>query len=319
MRTTLQKKPPKTLTWPTAVARFELAQRAKRASPETITSQLGDLKLFHTWLGEDTNPADVTLEDLREYQVGLLSGTASVSGKKLSAGSVATVTASLRRFLQFLFEEEILPSDPSARLETPKIPRGKVGSILTVPEVKRMLQAANALSPLGVRDRALVETLYHGLRRAEVYALDLADLDHAERTLTVTGKGEKTRIVPVTRTAYQALVDWVERARPVLASSHADSATALFLTATGQRLAGNTLPDVIAKLQAKASVKKRITPHTWRRSFATHLMQSGVSLRHIQLLLDHESLDTTAAYLGVNPQELRRELLLKHPRERIDA
>jgi integrase/recombinase XerD len=253
--------------------------------------------------------------------VGLLTGTASRSGRPNGASTVHRVTTALRSFFRFLAAEERIERDPTARLEHPRLPRPLPGDVLTTEEVTAVLDVPDLTDPGGLRDRALVELLYAtGLRRNEALDLDLGDLDHDERWVRVLhGKGDKGRILPVTRSAWHHLLGYVERGRPSLATRHPDSSCALFLSSLGRRLSEPSILRALRALGRQAGLARGLTPHTLRRSFATHLLQAGVSLRHIQALLGHASLTTTARYLGFDAHELRKELLLHHPRERIDA
>jgi len=156
-----------------------------------------------------------------------------------------------------------------------------------------------------------------GVRRAELIALDLTDYEARERLVHVRhGKGDKARSVPLTRAASLRLDDYLAQARPALSGAALEPA--LFLTRQGRRIGEPVPMKLLHRLARAAGIKKQVTPHTLRRSFATHLLQNKVSLRHIQKLLGHEKLSTTAAYLCLSPQELRREILLHHPRERLD-
>lgn len=307
------------LTWEDALDRYEVHLRAKRAAKTTIEEHLLALGHVRDHL-HDRTPDQVTLIDLRAYQAGLFSGQTSASHRHLSAGSVAKVSSIIRTFFAFLVEEELLTTSPAARLEQPRVPPRVVGDVLSVKEVTRFLAAAAPGSTLGHRDRAMVEILYAtGVRRAELLALDLGDLDHDERELIVrAGKGGKGRRIPLTRSAYLVVQGYLDEARPALQSQHADSARALFLSKRGRRIDEMTVVRIMRRLRSAAKLRKRITPHTLRRSFATHLLQGGASLRHIQVLLGHADLSTTARYLRLDTRELRREILLKHPRERID-
>ncbi len=310
----------KKLTQKTALDVYETHLRAKNAATRTIEGHAYDLAHLKERLGA-LRPDQVRLADLREFQCGLLTGEASRSGAPLSPGTVCRVVSAVRTFFGFLAEEGLLKDNPATRLERPKVPQRATKGVLTVKQVTRLMQAAEPLNALGVRDRAVVEVLYAtGLRRAELLALNLSDLDHQERDLVVRrGKGGKGRVIPLARSAFLRLTNYLDAARPGLTTSHPDSAQAIFLTSKGTRLNNIGLLRLLRKLRAKARLQKAVTPHTIRRSFATHLLRGGASLRHIQILLGHANLNTTAVYLKVDQQELRREILLRHPRERFDV
>jgi integrase/recombinase XerD len=314
----------KPVTWDEALAFYDTYLRAKRSSARTLKSYLLEVSYLRDWLtkaGTSASPASVTLQTLRDYQCGLLTGEATRRGLPILAATVARTSTILRGFFRFLFDEGKIAADPGARLENPRAPRNLPGEALTVREVKKLLGAPCTATPLGLRDRALAEILYAtGLRRFEIRALDLSDVNHDEREVIVRhGKGDKGRIVPITRSAYEALMAYLERARPVLATTHEDSHSALFLAQRGRRISESALRGVLQKLGTWAGIKKRVKPHMLRRTFATHLMQGGANLRTIQTLLGHESLDTTALYLRVDSKDLRREVLLKHPREKFEV
>lgn len=308
------------LTWEEAVDAFLAHLEARRASPRTLYDRRRQLANLETHL-DPLRLDQVRLCDLRGYQVGLLSGATAPRRQPLSAGAVANVSSAVRGFFAFLCEEGHLREDPARRLERPRLVERPPQDALKVDEVERLLAAAEGTTPVGLRDRALVEVLYAaGLRRAEALALDVHDLCRRERDLTVRhGKGDRARSVPLTRSAFHQLTAYLERGRPALVSAHADSLGALFLSTRGRRLDRATIRQVLLRLGQAARIGRAVRPHMLRRSFATHLLQSGASLRHIQLLLGHEHLDTTAVYLRLDPRELRTELLLRHPRERLDV
>lgn len=305
-------------SWDTALARYETHLRARRASPRTLDSYLRELRLLADRLGG--RPATVSLQDLREHLCGLLSGSRSITAKPLGAATVARAATTYKRFFAFLAAEGLLPDDPARRLERPRVPRYPPGEVLSVPEVKRLFAACGD-DTQGLRDRAICEVLYAtGLRLSEVVALDLGDLDRAERELLVrAGKGEKARLLPLTRSAFHRLEHYVAAARGELATSHADSAQAMFLSRLGRRLCKRALADVLLQRGRRAGIKKTVKPHMLRRTFATHLLKGGASVRHIQELLGHADLNTTALYLKLDTRELRRELHLRHPREGFEA
>lgn len=321
MPTPTRRKKPSAIRWEDAIDLFETHLRARRVSPRTLEGALADVKHLEVYLAERRSPprpGEMTPQDLRGYQADLFSGAAT--GRALVAGTVARITSNLAGFFKLLAAEGYVRGSPASGLERPRLPKRGPGTTLTVKEVEALLGACDRTTPEGLRDRALLEVLYAtGLRRAEVTALDLADVDRVEREIHVRhGKGDKARVVPLTRSAWEPLAGYLERGRPALTSQHPDSFGVVFLTARGQRLNVMSFPRLFRALAAKAGIKKRVTPHVWRRTFATHLLKGKVSLRHIQELLGHERLDTTALYLGLDREELRREILLHHPRERLD-
>jgi integrase/recombinase XerD len=248
-----------------------------------------------------------------------MTGEAGQRGKPQSAGTVAKITAVIATFFGWLHCEGLVSADPTMRLERPKTTR-PVGDVLSVPEVRRLLAQAEPSSALGLRDKAVLEVLYGtGLRRNELLDLDLADVRRDERELVVRrGKGGKGRVVPVGRAAWQALTAYLDRGRASLAGRRGGSECAVFVTAFGQRLKATRLRVLLQGYATNAGIARRLTPHTMRRTYATHLIQSGVSVRHVQVLLGHESLETTARYLRLTTAEIRREILLKHPREKFE-
>jgi len=308
-----------TPSWIEAIDAYELHLRARHAAPGTVTESLRELEVLRRHFGP-RELADVTLSDLRQHQVGLLTGDTAPSGRPLAPRTVAKVASIVRQFFAFLAAETYLPEDPALALEQPKHKPAEVGDVLTVTQIRRLLAAAKT-DPIGLRDRASVELLYAtGVRRTELLSLDLDDLGHEQRELVVRrGKGGKGRKLPVTRSAYEALSTYLELARPKLVTSHVDSASALLISSRGTRLDPMGLKRTFLRLGKASGLRCRLHAHMFRRTFATHLLQGGASLRHIQLLLGHKNLSTTAVYLKLDTSELRREVLLHHPRERFDA
>ncbi len=305
-------------TWSEARDLYETSLRAARKSPGTVSGYLQEIDGFER--RGPLSPADVTVQHLREHLVGLHTGKTSRSGRPNGAGNIAKIATVLSDFFTFLHDEDVIPENPARRLERPRVPDKLPGDVLRPKEVEKLLRACNTSTPLGLRDRALVEALYAtGLRSAEVLKLNLSDISQADREVSVIGKGEKARIVPLTRSAWNEVRHYIERGRTALATTHPDSAKAVFLNYKGERLSKEGLRVILHRLKAVTGIKKRITPHTFRRSFATALLKNGVDIRTIQVLLGHEHLNTTARYLRLDTRDLRRDLLLHHPRERLDV
>ncbi|MDC3379338.1 tyrosine-type recombinase/integrase [Planctomycetota bacterium] len=302
---------PPPLSWDEAFQRYEDYQHTRRTAHSTIASYRRTLRKLREALSASAScPAEVQLDDLRRYQLGLLS-------RRLAAGTVANATAHIRSFFGFLFLDELLERNPAARLASPRVPPRPPGVVLSPKEMQLLLEAAGS-GEHPLIERALLEVLYcTGVRRGELLALDLFDIDHRERTLFVrAGKGEKPRVLPITPTCYAALCAYLEYGRPDLERRPIQ---ALFLSPRGARMGNIHLMRVLHRLGDRAGLTKRVTPHCFRRSCATGLLKNGTNLRVIQAILGHSNLETTSVYLCLNPEEIRNEVLARHPRERFEA
>ena len=299
------------LTWDRAFQLYDDHLHARRYAPRTIYAQQRRLLHLKDALGhEAASPTQVTLDQLRRYQLALLK-------RRLSAATVANASGHVRTFFRFLYLEELLPKDPAERLERPKAPPPPPGEVLTPREVQLLLEAT-AEDEQALLARAVVETLYcTGVRRGELLALDLGDLNHRQRTLLVrAGKGEKSRVLPVVPTCYDALVTYLEFGRPEL---EREPTPAFFLGQRGARLAPIQLARLLRRLQDRSGLQKVVTPHCFRRSCATGLLNNGTNLKVIQAVLGHSNLETTSVYLCLSPEEVRGEVLARHPRERFEV
>jgi site-specific recombinase XerD len=306
------------LTWAEAQDLFLTSLRARNCAAGTVYGYGREVARLAAFRG-GRGPDRVTTQDLSDYQAALLAGRATPSGRPLSGRTAYRVACNLATFFAWLLDRGFSAQDPSARLERPRRNQPLPALPLQVAEVARLLDAASRGARTALRDRAIVELLYAtGLRRAELLALDVGDADLRQRLVHVRhGKGDKARIVPLTRAAAlrleRYLADPAGRARQAPLSQ-----AALLVTCEGQRFGGPALRKLLFRLAARAGIEATVTPHTLRRSFATHLLQAGADLRTIQLLLGHTKLSTTATYLQLRPDELRRELIERHPRERLD-
>ena len=298
------------LTWAQAFDAYYAHLRARRCSERTIYCLHRDLVTFQDKLAPALDaPGQVQLADLRRYQLSLFN-------RRLAASTVARITSHLRSFFKFLFLEELLPSNPADRLEQPKVPPRPPGAVLKPKQVQRLVQAtAESKTPL--LDRALLEVLYcTGVRRSELLALDVFDVDHQERTLFVrAGKGEKPRLLPLAPTCYEALTRYLEYGRP---DQEREPTPALFLGARGGRLGGAQLARILHELGDRAGLDVAVTPHLFRRSCATGLLVNGTNLKVIQAVLGHDNLETTSVYLSLSAEDIREEVLSRHPRERFE-
>jgi integrase/recombinase XerD len=247
--------------------------------------------------------------------VGDLSGTEFAEGKRYMASSVARALAAVRTFHMFLLREGDTDVNPAQGVSRPKVPRN-LPRPLALAEVESMLAAPGEGDVVGLRDRAILETLYGaGVRISELVGLDVDDVDLEEGSVRVFGKGSKERLVPLGRFAVQALHGYLTRARPSMART--GSGAAMFLNQRGGRLTRQGAAKILSQAARRAGVKKRVTPHTLRHSFATHLLEGGADVRVVQELLGHATLTTTQIYTLVTGDRLREEYFSAHPRARF--
>ncbi len=236
-------------------------------------------------------------------------------GKRYTASSVARALAAVRSFHRFLLREGLVPTDPAGGVARPKVPR-TLPRPLSVEDAVALVGAPGADGPVAVRDSAILETLYGaGLRISELVGLDVDDVDLDEGSVRVIGKGSKERVVPLGRYAVTALKGYLTRGRPVLARV-GSSKGALFLNQRGGRLTRQGTSQILKRAASRAGLRKRVTPHTLRHSFATHLLEGGADVRVVQELLGHASVATTQIYTLVTRDHLREVYFTAHPRAR---
>jgi integrase/recombinase XerD len=291
--------------------------RVERAlSANTVEAYRRDLGRYARFLtGRGVHDAVGSTEaDVGDF-VAWLSSIERPQGGRYAASSVARAVAAVRTFHRFLVREAGAGVDPSAGVSRPKVPR-RLPRPLRLREVEALLSAPPVDSPRGLRDRALLETMYGaGVRVSELTGLDVDDLDLDEGSVRVFGKGRKERIVPLGRPATAALASYLTRARPALARS--TSGAALFLNHRGRRLTRQSVHHVVERAGAAAGVADRVSPHVLRHSFATHLLEGGADIRIVQELLGHALLSTTQVYTLVTGERIRDEYFAAHPRARV--
>ncbi|MBE9506764.1 MAG: tyrosine recombinase XerC [Chloroflexi bacterium] len=226
--------------------------------------------------------------------------------------SIARRVAELRSFGNFLVREEVLESNPFRMVSAPRIPK-RLPRYLTVAEVEVLLAAPDTSTPLGLRDRAIIEVLYAaGLRVSELAGLEVADVDLAQGQARVRGKGGKERIGLLGRAAVRAVRAYLEGGRPALLGQR--SANALWLNHRGGRLTVRGVTLILSKTGERAGIRTRVHPHVLRHSFATHLLDGGADLRVVQELLGHANLATTQIYTHVSQSRAREVYMRAHPR-----
>jgi integrase/recombinase XerC len=281
----------------------------RRLSPHTVAAYRRDLQCLAEFCDESE------IGDWSELKHHHLRRFAAVShGRGLSARSVQRRLSGARSFLNYLMREGRLGDNPGQDISAPRAAR-KLPDTLDVDQMTRLLSVPGD-DALTRRDRAMLELLYSsGLRLAELVSLDPADLDLAEATVRVTGKGRKTRILPVGRKARIAVAAWLE-SRGELARPEE---TALFVGARGRRISPRVVQQRVRHWAARAGLPKRVYPHLFRHSFATHLLESSGDLRGVQELLGHADISTTQIYTHLDFQHLAQIYDEAHPRARRRA
>ncbi len=252
---------------------------------------------------------DLAIPSLEEVRVeDLLSFLLKLRERGSAASSLCRMVVSLKMWWRFLKREHILTRDITAHLDSPKIEL-LIPQVLTISEVDRLLQTPDRETPMGLRDRAILQVLYaSGLRASEICSLNIQDVD--DTIVRVKGKGGKERVVPIAKSAVNAIDDYLTSSR----NPSEDKLEALFLTERGKRIDRITIWKRIKFYAKKAAITKPISPHTLRHSFATHLLENGADLRVIQEMLGHSNIATTDRYTHISMRHLSEAFEAFHPR-----
>ena len=268
-------------------------------SPNTVASYISDLTAFFSAVGKD--PKNVVSEDIISY---------FAETTALSKRSQARVLSSLHSFYKWMIMEGEMTDNPSDAIEAPKL--GKyLPAVLSVEEVERLIAAVDLDSAFGKRDRAMLETLYGlGLRVSELISLRISSIWTEQGFVSVIGKGDKQRLVPLGGMARDAIRDYLEVRGP---AADRESSDILFLNRFGRALTRIAVFKMIKAYAVKAGISKEISPHTLRHSFATHLIENGADLRAVQEMLGHESILTTEIYTHIDSSTWQRNILEHFP------
>ena len=281
----------------------------KALSANTLAAYVHDVeKLFKHLDTAGIDPRDAKLEDLETFLAGL-------HDKEIGPRSQARMLSGIRSFYQYLVLDGHITADPTLLLESPKIGM-KLPEVLSMEEIDMLINAIDLSKREGQRNRAIIETLYScGLRVSEACNLKLSDLYLSEGFIKVEGKGSKQRLVPISERAIAEIMDYMaDRAEIDIKPGHEDY---LFVSAHfKKRMSRITMFHIIKELAEQTGLKKTISPHTFRHSFATHLLEGGANLRVIQSMLGHEDIGTTEIYTHIDAHRLRSEIIEHHPRNK---
>jgi len=289
-------------------------------SARTIEAHKWALRMFVRWAEErDLRTANqITRPILESYQRWLFRYRQD-NGKPLGVTTQRMRLGAVQRFFAWLCKDHRLDANPAADLELPRKPPRSLPKAMTLQEVQAVLSVPDVTDPLGVRDRAILETLYAtGIRRSELARLDVDDLDRERGTLIVRkGKGGKDRVVPVGERALSWLTRYLEHARPMLET--AASERALFLTGYGERFSAMYLGNWVRRVIEAAGIGRSGSCHLFRHSCATHMLENGADIRFIQQMLGHARLDTTQIYTEVGIVQLREVHARTHPHAHLQT
>lgn len=310
-------------------------------SPKTVEAYESDLTKYTNWLREARKINDVskiTQLDIEEYVRAMSSqamASQAMAAQNLGPRTIARRIASIHEWNKFMLSNAQIASDPSAEVKAPKQSE-HLPDVLSISEVERVIDAAGGFGStdaVSLRDRALVEFLYAtGARVSEAVGLKFEDIDLAESVVRLSGKGQKQRLVPIGKCAVSALRDYLDKARPILASRAQKSQAAaksqvnsssksanshiIFLNKRGKSLSRQSAWEAISHAGKMAKIGKELHPHTLRHSFATHLISGGADVRTVQELLGHASVTTTQIYTHISPDALMEAYVMSHPRAR---
>ncbi len=279
----------------------------KGLSANTVAAYRRDLAKFNTFAQKRKLMLEtISRDDLVDFLAGMYR-------EKLESRTVARHLVTMRNFFRFAQVQELITADPSLNLESPKVRRTLPG-YLKLEEVDRLLAQPDAKTPLGLRDRAMLEVLYStGLRVSELIGLRVTDLDAKVGCIRCIGKGDKERIVPAGRKALGMVEKYLRDARPKLLRQGAAS-QALFVNRRGDPLSRVGVWKILSAYGRRAGLRVALTPHMLRHSFATHLLERGADLRSVQLMLGHADISTTQIYTHVVEERLKQIYKAHHPR-----
>ncbi len=297
------------MDWKTIILDYEFYLKIERGlSTNTVKNYSLDINGLAKFIGENNirqKPRDCTKDTIQQYIYQ--------QSKFISSNSQARRVSAVKSFFNFLIFENVRGDSPADLIERPKLGR-KLPSTLNLMEIKKIIDGVELNKPHGYRNRAIIEILYgSGLRVSELVNLTLSNIFFEEDIIRVTGKGDKQRLVPLGSYSKKYIQIYINEIR-VLKKIKKEYNDVLFLNRNGKKLTRAMIFTIIRKSSKKVGIKKKISPHTFRHSFATHLLENGADLRSIQILMGHESVTTTEIYTHLDNKYLKNVLEKFHPR-----
>jgi integrase/recombinase XerD len=298
--------------WDIYINGFRSFLRLERSlSPHSIEAYIHDVSKLIAYLefrGMNITPDRITLNVLKDF-------ICWITELGMTAGTQARVISGIKAFYKYLILEDSIKVDPTELLESPRIGR-KLPVVLSVEEIDQLIGAIDLSTMEGKRNKAILETLYGcGLRVTELVTLRISDLHVNEGFVSVIGKGDKQRLVPIGSRALEEVLYYIREIRPKIPVRKGFE-DILFLNRRGINLTRVMIFTIIRQLCIKTGIRKQISPHSFRHSFATHLVEGGADLRAVQEMLGHESITTTEIYTYLDREFLRSTILMHHPRNK---
>ncbi|MBL1233385.1 MAG: site-specific tyrosine recombinase XerD [Vicingaceae bacterium] len=299
------------MNWSPTIKGFKAyLQLEKSLAKNSVEAYIADVEKLFQYL----DMSEIHLAPEKVTQKHVESFLKWVSEIGLNARSQSRIISGIKAFYNYLLLEEIITVSPVELIETPKIGR-KLPEVLTIEEIDKLIAVIDLSTPEGLRNKAILETLYScGLRVSELIGLQISHLLLDEGFVRVVGKGDKERITPIGEAAIKHIIIYIKHVRNHLPKIDKASEDILFLNRRGKQLTRVMIFTIIKKLTQQAGINKTVSPHTFRHSFATHLVDGGADLRAVQEMLGHESITTTEIYTHLDSNYLRQSILDFHPR-----
>jgi len=297
------------MNWLKAISKFKMFLKIERGlSENSIDSYSSDLKSFYSFIKKNS-----LSEDLKKCDSNIIKQFIYEQSKINNPKTQARRISGIRSFFDYLVFESFIKTNPTELIETPKIGK-KLPDSLSLKEIIKIINNIDLSHPQGIRNRAIIETLYgSGLRVSELISLKLSNLFFKENLIKVLGKGNKQRLVPMGKFSKKYLKIYIKDQRLKTKINKIDSDT-IFLNRNGRQISRVMIFKIIKELAINSNIKKNISPHTLRHSFATHLIENGADLRTIQKLLGHENIITTEIYTHLDTKHLKNIMKKFHPR-----
>ena len=296
------------MSWESSILGFKSYLQIERSlSANSVDAYIRDVKKLETFAKKKKiSELNINKSDLSDF-------VSNISKEGISARSQSRIISGIKAFYKYLIMEDYITADPTQLLESPKIGM-KLPDTLSIEEIDKLIAAIDLSTEQGERNRAMLEILYScGLRVTELITLKLSNVSFVEGFIKVIGKGNKERLAPIGKTALKYLTIYINEVRnhQDIQKGHEDI---IFLGRRGKQLTRVMIFTIIKQLAEKIGLKKKISPHTFRHSFATHLIQGGADLRAVQEMLGHESITTTEIYTHLDKEYLREAIIQFHPR-----